>query len=69
MSNLPSSHNKTLSRRRAITNNGTMWTTWWAVTPDGTLVIDPNYHTQYKAGEWRYIVETETRTFTYSEAE
>jgi hypothetical protein len=70
MSNLPESKSKTLTRKRVIINKtGLVWNTWWTITKDGTLVIDPNYHSQYKAGEWRFIIEREVKTITYEENE
>lgn len=69
MSNLPANVTKTASRKRIIINaSGEMWTTWYKVFADGTLWIDPQGHGQYKAGTWRYIIERETKTITYSEA-
>jgi hypothetical protein len=70
MSKLPEGITKTFTRKRAIINaTGVVWNTWWAITNDGTLVIDPNYHSQYKAGEWRFIIEREVKTITYEENE
>jgi hypothetical protein len=68
MSNLPQGTTKTFTRKRVIINKtGVVWNTWWTVTSDGTLIIDPNYHSQCKAGEWRYIIEREVKTITYEE--
>lgn len=67
MSQLPETKTKVLKRRRVLANNGTIWNTWWTELDDGTVVIDPNYHTQLKKGEYRYIVETEVRTIFFSE--
>lgn len=67
MSNLPASKSTSNIRKRVLANNGAWWGTWYMVTDDGTLIIDPQGRTQYKAGEWRYIVEREVKTITYEE--
>jgi hypothetical protein len=65
---LPEGKSKTATRKRAMTNDGTVWTTWHCVTDDGILVIDRQWHGQYKKGEWRFILEKETKVITYEEA-
>ena len=67
MSNLPANKTTTATRKRVLVNTGGWYASWYMVTDDGTLVIDPQGYGQYKAGEWRYIIETETKTITYSE--
>ena len=68
MSDIPKGYTKTFIRKRVfVIATGDAWHTWKAILKDGTLVIDPNYHCQYKAGEWRFIIERETRTVTYEE--
>jgi hypothetical protein len=67
---LPEGKSKTATRKRIIINhNGDVWTTWHCITDDGTLVIDPQWHGQYKKGEWRFIIEREVKTITYEEVE
>ena len=70
MSNLPANKTTTATRKRIIINaNGNVWHTWYCITDDGTLIIDPQGHGQYKTGEWRYIIEREVKTITYEEVE
>jgi hypothetical protein len=69
MSDIPKGYTKTFARKRVIINaTGNVWGTWHRILDDGTLVIDRDYRTQYAAGEWRFIIERETRTVTYEEA-
>lgn len=67
MSNLPQSKNTTAKRQRVLLNNGQWYATWYMVGENGTLYLDEQGHAQYKAGEWRYIWEHETKSITYSE--
>ena len=67
MSNLPQEKNTTAKRQRVLLNNGQWYATWYKVLSDGTLVLDEQYHSTYKKGEWRYIWENETKSITYSE--
>ena len=67
MTKLPENKTKTAKRVRVMLNNGEVWHTWYMVTEDGTLIIDPQGYGQHKAGTWRYILERETKTITYEE--
>jgi hypothetical protein len=66
MSNLPAPSTKTSTLKRVMTNDGTVYVTWYKVTDDGILVLDPQWHAQYRAGEWQYVYEKKTTTIEYS---
>ena len=69
MSNLPENKTKTAERVRVMVNTGGWYATWYMVTDDGTLIIDPQGYGQYPKGTWRYFIERETKTLTYEEFE
>ena len=67
MSKLPNGTTKTLTRTRAITNDGRVIHSWWDIDKDGTLIVDINHHSQYKKGTYRLFIEREVKTITYEE--
>ena len=69
MSNLPNGTTKTLTRTRAITNDGRVIHSWWSIDSNDTLVVDINGHSQYKKGTYRLFIEREVKTITYEEIE
>ena len=67
MSNLPENKTTTARRVRALVNTGGWYASWYMVTDDGTLIVDPQGYGQFKAGTWRFIVEREVKTISYEE--
>ena len=67
MAALPSDTKRVNTRIRALLNDGTYAKVWWEVDREGTIALDPQLHSQYKRGEYRFIAETVTETVVYSE--
>lgn len=67
MTALPATITKTLPRRRVqILRTGDIYKQWGEWDKEGTIYVDAHGHAQYKAGEYRFIIEIETRTITYT---
>ena len=67
MTTLPQNTTKTFVRRRVqILKTGVVHNQWSEYDKNGTIYVDAYGYSQYKAGEYRIITETETRTVTYA---
>ena len=70
MTGLPQNVNKTFIRRRVQIlvggAAGVVYNQWGTVDKQGTIHVDAYGHVQYRAGQYRFITETETRTVTYA---